>query len=160
MCGLTICNDGIYNLVMGWFNYYGLAVIAVIMIPNIIYAVRRRGDSRRAQNNRAAVVAEQIGRYGCIFTMIFNIPYTYFGFWFDSALAVYIAVNGGLCVLYLIFWIVCWNREGMLKALALSVIPTCIFLFSGIAVVNIPLIVFAIIFGAGHIYISLKNITV
>ena len=145
---------------MGWFNYYGLVVIAVIMIPNIIYAVKYRGDDVEAKNNRAAVIAEQIGRYGCILTMIFNIPYTYFGFWFDSALAVYLAVNGGLCVLYLIFWLVCWNREGLLKAVSLSVIPTCIFLFSGVVVANIPLIAFAILFGAGHIYISCKNIGV
>lgn len=24
---------------MGWFNYYGLAVMAAIMIPNVVYAV-------------------------------------------------------------------------------------------------------------------------
>ncbi len=27
---------------MNWFNYYGLAVMAVIMIPNIIYAVKHK----------------------------------------------------------------------------------------------------------------------
>lgn len=29
---------------MGWFNYYGLAVMAVVMIPNIIYAVKNKGN--------------------------------------------------------------------------------------------------------------------
>lgn len=27
---------------MSWFNYVGLIIIAVIMIPNIIYAVKRK----------------------------------------------------------------------------------------------------------------------
>ena len=30
---------------MGWFNYYGLAVMAIIMIPNIVYAVKHKDDA-------------------------------------------------------------------------------------------------------------------
>lgn len=30
---------------MGWFNYYGLAVMAIIMIPNIIYAVKHKDSA-------------------------------------------------------------------------------------------------------------------
>ena len=65
---------------MNWFNYYGLIIMAVIMIPNIIYAVLHKNNSAGAFNNKAVIIAEQIGRYGCFVFMIFNIPYTYFGF--------------------------------------------------------------------------------
>ncbi len=142
---------------MGWFNYYGLAVMAVVMIPNIIYAVKNKGSVADTYNNKLATVAEQVGRYGCFAFMIFNIPYSYFNFWFDYAIIVYLAVNGGLCLAYLIFWIICRNKSGKLRALALSVIPSCIFIFSGVMLLNIPLICFAVIFAVSHILISYKN---
>ncbi len=142
---------------MGWFNYYGLAVMAVVMIPNIIYAVKNKGNVAETYNNKLATVAEQVGRYGCFAFMIFNIPYSYFNFWFDYAIIVYLAVNGGLCLAYLIFWIICRNKSGKLRALALSVIPSCIFIFSGVMLLNIPLICFAVIFAVSHILISYKN---
>ncbi|MDE7305875.1 MAG: hypothetical protein K2N33_00635 [Clostridia bacterium] len=143
---------------MGWFNYYGIAVMAVIMIPNIIYAITHKSDADTVYKNKAVIIAEQIGRYACFVLMIFNIPYTYFNFWFDYAFVVYLSVNGGLCLAYIIFWIICWNKNGKLKALSLSVIPSCIFLFSGVVLAYIPLIVFAVLFGACHILISYKTI--
>ena len=142
---------------MSWFNYYGLAIMAIVMIPNIAYAVKHKSDSTNTYNNKAAEILEQIGRYGCMAFMVFNVPYTYFNFWFDYALICYLSVNGSLCLAYLIFWIVCWNRSGKLKALSLSIIPTAIFLYSGIVVANIPLIAFSILFGITHILISYKN---
>ncbi len=142
---------------MGWFNYYGLAIMAVIMIPNIVYAVKHKNDTGCLYRNKAVTVAEQIGRYACFVLMIFNIPYACLNFWFESALTVYLSVNGSLCLAYLIFWIICMNRTGKLKALSLSILPTCIFLFSGIVLAYIPLIVFAVLFGATHVYISYKN---
>lgn len=142
---------------MGWFNYYGLAVMALVMAPNIAYAVAHRSEETKAFANRAVEILEQIGRYGCFALMIFNIPYTYFNFWFDSALTVYLSVNGGLCLIYLIFWGVCWNRNGKLKALSLSITPSCIFIFSGIVLASIPLIIFAVLFFITHVFISYKT---
>lgn len=75
---------------MNWLNCYGLAVIAIIMIPNIIYAAI--------------------------------------------------------------------HKKGKLKAISLSVIPSCMFLFSGIVLGSIPLIVFAVIFAVSHIFISCKKL--
>ncbi len=143
---------------MSWFNYYGLAIMAIIMIPNIVYAVKHKNAATDFYHNKAIEALEQIGRYGCFALMIFNIPYAYFNFWFKHALTVYLSVNGGLCLAYIIFWIICWNKNGKLKALSLSIIPTCIFLFSGIVLVYIPLIAFAVLFGITHIFISCKNI--
>ena len=142
---------------MGWFNYDGLAIMAVIMIPNIVYAVKHKSETTAVYNNKAVVIAEQIGRYGCFVLMIFNIPYTYFDFWFDYALIVYLSVNGGLCLAYLMFWAICRNNNGKLKALSLSIIPSTIFLFGGIILAYVPLVVFAVVFAISHIFISCKN---
>lgn len=143
---------------MNWFNYYGLAVMAIIMIPNIVYAAKHKAEATENYKNKTVEILEQIGRYCCFALMIFNIPYAYFNFWFDGALIVYLSVNGALCLLYLIFWAICWNKNGKLKALSLSIIPSVIFLFSGIVLAYIPLIAFAVLFGINHILISYKNI--
>ena len=142
---------------MGWFNYYGLVFVAIIMIPNIIFAIKDKDGFTNKYKNKAVEISEQIGRYACIILMIFNIPYTYFDFWFEYALTVYLIVNGLLCVVYAIFWVVCWDKNGKLKALSLSIIPSCVFLFSGIMLLNIPLIAFAVLFGVNHILLSYKN---
>lgn len=142
---------------MSWFNYYGLVIMAIIMAPNIIYAVKQKGKEAEIYQNKAVNFMEQAGRYGCFVFMIFNIPYAYFNFWFDGALIVYLSVNGGLCLAYILFWIFLFNAEGKLKALSLSVIPSCIFLFSGIVLAHIPLNAFAVLFSANHILISYKN---
>ena len=65
---------------MSWFNYYGLIIMAIIMIPNIIYAVKQKDNMALESHNKMIIIAEQVGRYGCFVLMIFNIPYTYFNF--------------------------------------------------------------------------------
>ena len=142
---------------MGWFNYYGLAIVAIVMIPNIVYAVTHKRESASAYQNRAAEMLEQISRYACLILMVFNIPYTYFNFWFENALIVYLAINGGLLAAYLIGWIVFWKKKGKAKALFLSILPSLIFLFCGGALLNIPLLIFAIVFAVNHILISYQN---
>ena len=141
---------------MDWFNYYGLAIMAVIMIPNIIYAAKHKNQVA-VYDNRAAIVFEQIGRYGCFVFMIFNIPYTYIGFWLSFGEMLYITVNAVLLLGYCASWIVLWNKSGIVKALLLSIIPSLVFIVSGILIASILLFVFAAIFSVMHILISIKN---
>lgn len=142
---------------MGWFNYYGLAIMAVIMIPNVIYAVKCKDGFENKEQNKALEIAEQVGRYACFILMVFNIPYTYLGFWFKGALIVYLAVESVICIIYLIFWAVFRGGNGAMRALALSVTPSVAFLFGGVMLANIPLIAFAVVFAVCHIWLSLKN---
>lgn len=143
---------------MSWFNYYGLIAVAVIMIPNIISAVVDKGAFENKFDNKIILVLEQVGRYGCMAFMIFNIPYTYFDLWFDYALVVYLSANGALLALYLLGWIIYRKGRGKAKMLWLSITPTLIFVFSGIMLLSIPLMIFSVIFGIGRITISYKNI--
>ena len=47
---------------MDWLNIFGLIMIAVIMIPNIIFAVRCKDGFENKWSNKFVEVAEQIGR--------------------------------------------------------------------------------------------------
>ena len=78
---------------MGWLNVFGLIMIVVIMIPNIIFAIRCKEGFENKWNNKLLGVAEQIGRFGCLGFMIINIPGTWFGWWSDEALAIYLIVD-------------------------------------------------------------------
>ena len=142
---------------MGWFNYYGLAIVAVILAPNIIVAIVDKGSFENKFTGKTILALEQIGRYGCMAFSVFNIPYCYFNFWFSNALLVYLTVNGALLFLYVLGWIVLGKGRSTLKMLWLSIIPALLFLFGGIMLLSAPLIIFAIIFGIGHITVSYKN---
>ena len=142
---------------MSWFNYYGLIAVAIIMLPNIISAVVDKSTFENKYNSKAMLILEQIGRYGCMMFMIFNIPYTYFDFWFTHALIVYLTINGVLLVLYILGWLVFRKGRNTVKMLWLSIIPTTLFLFSGVMLLSVPLIILAVIFGIGHITVSYMN---
>jgi len=141
---------------MDWFNYYGLVIMVVIMIPNIIYAIKHKNQVA-VYDNKVAIAFEQIGRYGSFVFMIFNIPYTYIGFWFSFGKIFYITVNAVLLLGYCLSWIVLWNKNGIVKALLLSIIPSLVFILSSILIASIPLFLFAVIFSITHILISIKN---
>ena len=141
---------------MNWFNYYGLIAIILIIIPNILCAIFDKDAFANENCNKIVSVLEQIGRFGCIIFMIFNIPFTYFHFWFEPALAVYLITVGVLLVLYYLGWII-FRKKTRLRGLWLSIIPTALFLFCGLMLLSLPLIVSAILFGIGHITISYKN---
>lgn len=144
---------------MKWFNEYGLVILAIIMIPNIVYAIKCNGKFEDTWHHKKIELLEQIGRYGCFFAMVINIPYTWFGFWFSNAFYAYLIVNGILVLAYCIIWGFFFNDNGRFRALSLSIIPSIVFLFSGIVVRSIFLIVFALIFAPCHILISYKSAT-
>lgn len=54
--------------------------MAVIMAPNIVFAVKNKNDVSNTLSSKVVETFEQIGRYGCMAFMVFNIPYTYSNF--------------------------------------------------------------------------------
>lgn len=142
---------------MDWFNIYGLIIMVIIMIPNSVYSMKCKDGFKNPWENKVIYLLERIGRFGCFGLMIFNIPFTCFGFWFETAIYVYIGVNVLMLLFYCLIWVICFHKDTVFRALALSIIPSVIFLFSGIMLLNILLIVMVVIFAPCHIMISYKN---
>lgn len=142
---------------MTWVNAYGLITIAVLMIPNMVYAIRCKGGFENTWRNRAVEVIEQVGRIGCITFMILQIPGTWFGWWSDEAFGLYLMVDAALVIAYCLIWMVCFRKNSVFRALALSAIPSALFLFSGIMSRSVPLVASAVLFAPSHILISYKN---
>ena len=109
-------------------------------------------------NNKYVEVTEQVGRLGCFGFMIINIPGTWFGWWSDEAFALYLIVDTILVMLYCAIWIICFKKNSVFRALALSIIPSILFLFSGIMSRSVLLIIASVLFAPSHIMISYKNV--
>ena len=142
---------------MDWLNIFGLIFIAIIMIPNILYAIKFKDGFMNKWQNKTVELLEQIGRFGCFGFMIINIPGAWFGWWSDEAFAVYLIANAILVLLYCVIWIICFKKNTMFRALALSILPSVIFLFSGIMSRSVLLIISTVIFTPCHILVSYKN---
>ena len=142
---------------MEWINIFGVVFIVIIMVPNIIYALKCKDGFENKWNSKCVEIVEQIGRFGCFGFMTINIPGTWFGWWSDEAFAIYLIVDIILVMLYSAIWIICSKKNSVFRALALSAIPSMMFLFSGIMSRSILLIVSAVLFAPTHILISYKN---
>ena len=120
---------------MTFFNIYGLVFMVVIMIPNIIYAIKHKENFENISKwkndkfKKATEILEQIGRYGCFTFMIFNFPGTYFGWIFQKAFLIYLSVNIILIFIYCLIWKICFNSNTNFKSISLSIIPSIIFFF-------------------------------
>ena len=142
---------------MEWINIFGAVFIAVIMVPNIIFTLKCKDGFENKWNNKGVEVVEQIGRFGCFGFMVVNIPGTWFGWWSEEAFAIYLIANVVLIILYCVIWIICFRKNTIFKALALSIIPSVIFMFSGIMSRSVLLVVASLLFAPAHILISYKN---
>ena len=142
---------------MNWLNIFGLIMVAVIMIPNILFAMKCKDGFVNKWNNKFVETVEQIGRFGCFGFMIINIPGTWFGWWSDEAFAVYLVVDALLVTLYCVIWAICFRKSSIFRALALSIIPSVLFLFSGIMSRSILLTIAALLFAPSHIMLSYQN---
>lgn len=142
---------------MKWFNVYGAVLVAVILVPNVLFALKCRDGFENRWQNKAAACIEQIGRFGCFGFLIFNIPGTCFGWWLDAARTAYLVVDTVLAAAYCGIWAVCFRRSSVFRALALSIIPSVLFLFSGIMSRSVLLTAAAVLFAPSHILISYQN---
>ena len=141
---------------MEWLNIFGLILVVLILVPNIIYAFKFR-DQQNKCTNKIMNIIEQVGRYGCIFLMIFNIGIAEFGFASKAMFLVYLIGNATLLISYWIIWILYFKKQTYWEQLTLAIIPTCLFLLSGITMQHYLLVIWSVIFGIGHIFVTNKN---
>lgn len=140
----------------GWFNGYGLIFLILLLIPNIVYAVKNK-DAINKCTDRWALVMEQIGRYASMFFMVFTFGSIVEGWASVTDFVIYLWGSAILLLLYWIIWMLYFAEVKMWKSMALAIIPTVLFLVGGITMRNIPAILLAVVFGIGHIYVTYKN---
>ena len=139
-----------------WINVFNLIILVIMMLPNIEYARRFSGVENKCKNKLINIL-EQIGRYSCLFLMIFPLGVWKFGFTSVTALIVCIIGNIVLLGSYIVVWFFYFKKPSLCKALALALLPTGIFCLSGIVLHHTLLIISSILFGISHTYITHCN---
>ena len=140
----------------GWINVFGAVIVVLMLIPNIVYAIKNKGEKNLC-TNRFMNVVEQVGRYACIVLMWLPLLVWKFGFASVLDMMLYMACNGLLLAAYWITFAFYMKRRSVRLALVLAVLPACIFLLSGILLQHWLLAGFAVVFAIGHIYVTYKN---
>lgn len=96
------------KLGFGWLNIFGLILIALLLIPNIIYAVKIKNQQNQC-TNKVMNILEQAGRFGCMFFMVFHIGIDEMGFRSVEAFLIYVFGN---IVLMIVYWThICHEQE-------------------------------------------------
>lgn len=139
-----------------WINIFGGVIVVLMLIPNIIYALKNKEETPE-KSNIVIRITEQVGRYSCMLLMIVPLFVGEFGFSPLEFMFNYLIGNLILLVFYYIFWVLFAKNKSLNKALALAVIPALIFINSAVSVKHWTLLVFALLFGSSHIYITYKN---
>ena len=138
----------------GWINLFGAGIIVLIMIPNIIYAAGQKQDETQIEVPRGLSACEQVGRYGCVILMWLPLLVWKFGIGSVEEFLIYLIGNGALLLCYYLSWMLYSRKKTLSVAMALAIIPTAIFLLSGILLHHWLLVAFAILFGACHCTIT------
>ncbi len=140
----------------GWINALGGGIVVLMLIPNLLFALRRPGGAIGAPTPLLNVL-EQVGRYACMALMVLPLGTWKFGFPSLGAMLAYLAGNAALLAAYYGFWVLYFRQETRRRALALALIPAGIFLLSGLTLGHWPLILAALVFGPAHTAIIRKN---
>ena len=140
----------------GWINLFGAVIVILMLLPNIVYAIKNKGE-RNLCDNRAINVAEQVGRYACIVLMWLPLLVWKFGFAGVGEMLLYLAGNGGLLAVYWLVFARYLKERTKRRALILAIVPACIFLLSGLLLRHWLLVGFAVVFAIAHIYMTLQN---
>ena len=140
----------------GWINVFGAVIVVLLLIPNIVYAIKNKGEKNFCAN-RFMNIVEQVGRYACIVLMWMPLLVWKFGFASVLDMMLYMACNGLLLAAYWIAFAFYMKRRSVRLALVLAVLPSCIFLLCGILLKHWLLVAFAVLFAIGHIYVTYKN---
>ena len=141
----------------GWINAVNAFTVACLIAVNLIAV--RRGIAGDFKSRRAVVnILEQIGRYGCMALMI--LPVTAgckFGFSAEWRMLAWLALTVLLLIVYAVLWT--RKRTGNRAVLyALAAVPVGLFFANGVLLRHPLLAVFALLFGAAHLYILHENV--
>lgn len=139
-----------------WINIFGIIIVILMLLPNIIYAIKFRGVENKCKNKIMNRI-EQIGRYASMFFLMFHVGLVTYGFPSATAFIIYFIGNTILLIAYWFIWLLYFKKMVFWKSMALAILPTMIFLVSGITLRHYFLVLSAIVFGIGHFYVTYQN---
>ncbi len=141
---------------MNWINSFGLVIVILIILPNVIFAMKKKVTENKCRNKFMNSL-EQIGRYGCLFFMVVPIGLFKFGFSSKYEFIIWLLTNILLLLLYWLFWFRHMRTPKDTLPMILAIIPSAIFIIDGLLLRHWLLMISGILFSIGHIYITYNS---
>ncbi len=140
----------------GWISGWGAMIVIIMLVPNIIFTIKNPHLENKCKNVIMNSI-EQVGRYTSMVLMIVPVLVWKFGFKSVLEMILYVAVTSVLLLLYLLVWLFYLKSQSKNKAILLALLPTMIFIISGVLLRHWLLMIAGILFGIGHVYVTLQN---
>lgn len=140
---------------MDWLHVFGLVIVVLLLIPNIIYFNITKNSIATAKcTNKFMNILEQLGRYACVFFMVVNLGFYELGFKSNESFSLWFIMTGIFIVLYWLGWIIYYKYKRLNTAMFLAIVPGIIFLETGISMSNYLLTISSVVFLISHIYVT------
>lgn len=172
--------------IITWGSLFGLIILVLFFIPNLIHFLRWPGE-RSVSSNKVMKVLEQIGGAASLVLTVLWFSSRKWGFYSLDAALFYGVGSIALILINWILWIVYFFmtrplrnltkdgatavfvagkgkvRSTVVRPLAVmrmvfAVMPVLLFLLHGIALRYVPLIVSGVLFAVGHIFSAYQHI--
>lgn len=142
---------------MQFFNLYGIPVIAVLFIVWLIFRnTFKKYQPSKDEINRGLKAFEQIGGFAVIFLMICSFGIQGNGFLSETMRNFWIVSMVFLVLLHILSCVMFSRSKNHTLHMMTAVFPSVIFLLTGLLEQDPPLLLFAIIFAIGKIYVTAK----
>ena len=147
------------------FSYVGLIYLAMLTIPNIIWARNKPENYERYAGNESRVLLA-FERVGEVLVSFIALAFSDFNLHPWDAWCMWLVLSFALMLLYEAFWIRYFKSERTMRdfyrgiagiPVAGATLPVAAFFLLGVYGKNIPMLLSTIILGIGHIGIHLAH---
>ncbi len=141
------------------FNLYGIIMMFLVMIPNIIYFQKNKDiEAKKFNKGTSLEITENILRYGMIIFFIINTGLFEYGFAGNAAITIWIIAAAVIIAVYYVCWYGYFKNNSCKFEMLLAAVPSVLFIFTGIMMRHYAALVIAVLFAAVHIYATyMKN---
>lgn len=143
---------------MQFFNLYGVPVIVILFIVWMIFRnIDKKYKPPTDSVNRGLKAFEQIGGFAVIFLMVCGFGIQGDGFLSDTMKIFWIVSMVFLLLLHILSCIMFYRSRNHTLHMMTAIFPSIIFILTGLLEQDPPLLLFAIVFAIGKIYMTSKS---
>lgn len=144
------------ELGMSWISLMGLIIVALLLLPNIIFTVKKQTTTGCYVKGWVDHI-EKVTRITTMLLMIFQLGVSEEGFHSFFAFSVYFVGNIALVAAYWVIWLSYKKKQTLRRRLILVEIPCVVYLLCAMTLQHWLLLISAIIFSVSHTHVQQKK---
>lgn len=145
------------ELGMGWLSLMGLIIVALLLLPNIFFTVRKQ-ETTGCYIKSWVDSVEKVTRITTMLLMIFQLGVSEEGFHSMWAFFLYLFGNAALVIAYWIIWLLYRKRQTRERRLILVEIPCIVYLLCAVTLHHWLLLASAVVFAVSHTHVQQEKI--